>query len=408
MNLSFNRLFSMNILKLLFLKFAGVFLFFLLSLGLINHSAKAQIIDCEISILVDMPVCNGQFVSLSVPEIENYTYLWEPGGQTTAEILVKAIETTSYRVSVTDTTTGENCLSPFFELEVRSRSIVEFEQMQLTCTNGDNDNGNTAMLQATATGEAESYTYRWQVRPLQIAPGNPSLAIGLKAHLWYYLETEDSFGCVQTDSVFTEAYPNPEVQIDADPDTAYIQNPYIDFSFENLSAGDIDITGHFWEFGDESPGSDLLIPRHLYTEEGDYTVILKVFNPQGCDTVFAKEVKVLPIKLKIPNIITPNGDGINDYFVITEAPPGEEEIEENTIKSLSFSGAKPLSAYYQKTSLVVFNRQGRKVFESINYQNDWDGGNLKDGVYFYVLHCEGFKSNEVYKGSLTIMGSRNN
>jgi PKD repeat protein len=397
----------MIISKLLQKKTSVLFFFFMLTMGITNHQVQAQMIDCEIRVLVDLPVCNGQFVSLSVPENENYIYLWEPGGQTTAEILVKATETATFRVSVTDTTTGEDCLSPFYELEVRPRAIVEFEQMQLTCTNGDNDNGNTAIVQATASGDADNYIYRWQVRPLQIAPGNPSLAIGLKAHLWYYLETEDSFGCIQTDSIFTEAYPNPDVLIEADPDTAYIQNPYIDFSFENLSAGDIDITAHFWEFGDESPGSDLLTPRHLYTEEGNYTLILKVFNPQGCDTIFAKEVKVLPIKLKIPNIFTPNGDGINDYFVITEAPPGEEEVE-NAIKSLTFGGAKPLSAYYQKTSLVIFNRQGRKVYESTNYQNDWDGGNLKDGVYFYVLQCEGFKSKEIYKGSLTIMGSRNN
>ncbi len=366
-------------------------------------TVNAQV-DCQISADASMPLCYGQLVKLEVLEQENATYSWSTG-DTTFSIEFFAFETQDYQVTVTDTITGEICESAPFTLEVRPAFDIVLEQMQLTCTNGDNDNGNTAMISASATGESENYAYRWDVPPIQIAPGNPSLAIGLKAHQWYFIDVEDDFGCIQTDSIYTEAYHNPLVEIEADPDTAYIQNPFIDFSYENLSADSIQITNHFWEFGDESPSSDLLTPQHLYTEEGDYNVILTVVNEQGCDTVFLKQVKVLPIKLKIPNVITPNGDNINDLFVITEAPAESDEEGNNTFKALSNSQFRPLNDYYQRTTLVIFNRHGRKVYESVNYQNDWDGGGLKDGTYFYVLQCEGFKSNEVYKGSLTIIGS---
>lgn len=368
--------------------------------------AKAQL-ECIIEADAAMPLCYGQLVKLQVTENENYLYSWEPTGDTTFSIEFNAYETQEFTVTVTDTTNGESCMSAPFTVEVRPAFEIALEQMQLTCTNGDNESGNTAMVSALATGISDSYTYRWDVPPIQIAPGNPALAIGLKAHLWYFINIEDQFGCIQQDSIYTKAYNNPLVEIEADPDTAYIQNPYIDFSFTNLSADSIEITNHFWEFGDESPSSDLLTPEHLYTEEGDYNVILTVVNPQGCDTVYLKAVKVLPIKLSIPNVITPNGDNINDQFIITEAPPGEDEEENGGLKMAMNNAYKPLSTYYKKTTLVIFNRQGRKVYESINYQNDWDGGGLKDGAYFYVLQCEGFKSNEVYKGSLTIIGSNN-
>lgn len=378
----------------------------LLMAGLIfSISAKAQDVDCEITADADMPLCYGQLVKLQATEGENYIYSWEPTGDTTSSIEFKAFETQDFVVNITDTVSGVSCMSAPFTVEVRPSFEIELEQMQLTCTNGDNDNGNTAMLNATASGDSEPYTYRWDVSPIQIAPGNPRLAIGLKAHLWYFINIEDQHGCFQQDSIYTQAYQNPVVEIEADPDTAYIQNPIINFSFTNLSADSIEITNHFWEFGDESPSSDLLTPEHLYTEEGDYIVILTVVNPYGCDTIYLKEVKVLPIKLKIPNVITPNGDNINDQFIITEAPPGEDE-QNSGLKMASNSNAyKPLSTYYKSTTLVVFNRHGRKVYESTNYQNDWDGGGLKDGTYFYVLKCEGFKSNEVYKGSITIIGS---
>ncbi|MCK9450527.1 MAG: gliding motility-associated C-terminal domain-containing protein [Bacteroidales bacterium] len=372
---------------------------------LFSFSAKAQL-ECIITADADMPLCYGQLVKLTVTEGDNYIYSWQPTGDTTSSIEFKAFETNEFVVNVTDTITGESCMSSL-TVEVRPAFEISLEQMQLTCTNGDNDNGNTAMINATATGDTEPFTYRWEVSPVQIAPGNPRLAIGLKAHQWVFITIENQFGCFQQDSIYTESYQNPVVEIEADPDTAYIQNPIINFSFTNLSADSIEITNHFWEFGDESPSSDLLTPEHLYSEEGEYSVILTVVNPQGCDTIYLKQVKVLPIKLKIPNVITPNGDNINDLFVITEAPPGEGE-ENGVLKSATNSNAyKPLSAYYKSTTLVIFNRHGRKVYESTNYQNDWDGGGLKDGTYFYVLKCEGFKSNEVYKGSLSIVGSSN-
>jgi PKD repeat protein len=370
---------------------------------LLNNTTLVAQPECEITADLEMPVCQGDFVTLSVPAVEGYTYLWQPGGQTSSQIVVEALETRNYRVTVTNPQSNEECMSAPFEVTVRPSFNVTIEQVQLTCTNGDNDNGNTAMLQATAEGNDGSYTYKWDVRPIQIAPDNPSLAIGLKAHLWYFVTTTDGFGCSRLDSVFTTAYANPDVEIYSKPDTAYIQNPFIEFSFENLIPDSVPVTNHFWDFGDDSPTTDLLTPVHLFREEGTYNIVLTVFNPQGCDTVFAKEVKVLPVKLKVPNILTPNGDGNNDVLLITEAPPENDDITPASFKQLNVEGNKPLSLYYKSSSLVIFNRQGRIVYESDDYQNDWDGGNLPDGVYFYVLKCFGWKSNEVYQGSITII-----
>jgi len=57
--------------------------------------------------------------------------------------------------------------------------------------------------------------------------------------------------------------------------------------------------------------------------------------------------------------------------------------------------------------LVIFNRFGRIVYESDNYKNNWNGGNLPDGTYFYVLKCQGYKNkNMVYKGSVTIFAKK--
>jgi gliding motility-associated-like protein len=83
----------------------------------------------------------------------------------------------------------------------------------------------------------------------------------------------------------------------------------------------------------------------------------------------------------VPNGFTPDGDGINDKFVI----PG-----------LSASASKVLN---------IFNRYGNKVYESTDYQNDWDGTSslngveLPDDTYYYVLELDG---GEVIQGFVYI------
>jgi len=55
------------------------------------------------------------------------------------------------------------------------------------------------------------------------------------------------------------------------------------------------------------------------------------------------------------------------------------------------------------SQLIIYNRWGKKVYESNNYQNDWDGDNLADGVYYYVLKYETYIEALELSGSVTIM-----
>jgi gliding motility-associated-like protein len=70
--------------------------------------------------------------------------------------------------------------------------------------------------------------------------------------------------------------------------------------------------------------------------------------------------------LFIPNVFTPNGDGSNDVFFIRNLP-AEPSINQ----------------------LIISNRWGKEVFVSENYQNNWDGAGVADGLYFYRLKIQG-------------------
>ncbi len=83
-------------------------------------------------------------------------------------------------------------------------------------------------------------------------------------------------------------------------------------------------------------------------------------NINGCaDTV---ALNVIAPDMIIPNIFTPNNDGKNDLFVI-----------------------KDLGSY-PGSQLIIFNRWGNEVYRSDNYLNNWDGGNLAEGTYYYTLN----------------------
>jgi gliding motility-associated-like protein/uncharacterized repeat protein (TIGR01451 family) len=85
--------------------------------------------------------------------------------------------------------------------------------------------------------------------------------------------------------------------------------------------------------------------------------------------------------LLIPNLFTPNGDGINDTFEIN----GLAEFTENEI--------------------TIVNRWGNEVFRVKGYQNNWTGEGLNEGTYYYLLRARKGGNNEwkVFKGYITLI-----
>ena len=376
--------------------------------------AKAQD-PCEITCSAQMPVCSEAPVTLSVPNNYQYSFVWTPGGQTSNSIVVRPYATTTYRVVITETETGERVCENEITVEVLPRFEMKFRQLKLTCSNSESDNGRTAQVVAAVDSLGTIYNppfdYQWQVSPLHIAPGEPTWAIGLEAYKYYYIKVTDGRGCTQTDSVSLRAYPNPIVEITTDPgDTVYLQNPHETYSFENLSADTLDISNFYWILNQQyNITSTEDEPRFTYVDVGDYNTELKVYNPQGCDTSYFKSIRVEPVKLKIPNVFTPNGDGTNDYFIIsleTGSDSPSDGKKGNRDQHYEYEDYEPLSRYYESSELTIFNRWGRIVYHSKDYKNNWDGDSLPDGTYFYVLKCHGLKNDATYNGSVMIVKAR--
>lgn len=94
-------------------------------------------------------------------------------------------------------------------------------------------------------------------------------------------------------------------------------------------------------------------------QEGIYTFEVSA----GCNEVVQEsvELSLITCEVSTPNVMTPNGDGVNDELI--------------------FSGLQ----YHPNSELFVYNRWGNLVHSDLNYQNNWDGGGLPSGLYYYVL-----------------------
>jgi len=98
---------------------------------------------------------------------------------------------------------------------------------------------------------------------------------------------------------------------------------------------------------------------------GTYNIKVVTENtPYVSESNYVQCVQPEPPTLVIPNVITPNFDGTNDYF---------------TIKNLE---------RYGDNTLLIKNRWGRTVYQKQNYNNDWVASNVPDGVYFGILTYE--------------------
>lgn len=274
-------------------------------------------------------------------------------------------ETTTIQIIATDE--SGNIVTCSFSVILPALPQITFGTVSPFCFNGTD-----GIINAVASGGVAPYTYLWSngaTTPVisNIPSGNYSLTV------------TDAVGCSVTGSA---SIPQPsKVTLTYSVSTfaggSNVSSKEAEDGWINASAsGGQPPYAWLWSTGaNTSSISDLGV--------GTYWVVVTDFN--GCvDT--ATIVLIPPFLLNIPVAISPNGDGLNDTFIID----GLEDHPEN--------------------NLVIFNRWGEIVYRKENYLNDWDGTSeaplqlgkkeLPDGTYFYHLRIKDQVS--VIKGSLII------
>jgi PKD repeat protein len=183
----------------------------------------------------------------------------------------------------------------------------------------------------------------------------------------YKLQVSDSFGCLSESSFFYQSI-HVKADFTVEPDKG--QAP-LEVTFTDKS---VRASKYKWEFGDTSTSTLSNPEPHIYFRPGEYSVKLTIESDLHCIDSLRLEKKIVvdPSDLKIPNVFTPDGDGINDNFVV---------------KAISL----------RNLSVEVFSQSGLKVYsffgegEKLREWKGWDGNvnsssvKAAPGVYFYFI-----------------------
>ncbi|CAN5859491.1 hypothetical protein BH11BAC7_BH11BAC7_28790 [soil metagenome] len=166
-------------------------------------------------------------------------------------------------------------------------------------------------------------------------------------------------------NVFVTIVNAPYVNFSAYPPSPQITGTMIQFT--DFSAGAV---SWFWDFGDGA-NSTQQNPQHAFSSLTDSVFIVSLTTTlaggcTGTDTIHFRIVHE-PLVLTIPNVVTPNGDGVNDFFHVGN-----------------------LEDYYPGSKLEVFNRWGNSIYTNEDYRNDWRP-DVTDGTYYYILTIPGFE-----------------
>lgn len=333
---------------------------------------------------------------------ENYTYIWEPYGQNTS-----TIEThyepggdVRYVVNVMNTQAQLVCETrDTIDVALRTQPLPNFAPIPFTFEGCD-------PLTLTFDNKSIDAThYFWDFGDgitSELESPTHTYAEGIYT-LKYYAYSDD--GCV--DSVISEGgvavYPTPQAAFSWEPVYPSVLNPVV--RFKNNTVPDINSNKYFWEiqYNRDNPLSVETLTTHNATFDfsqyangdvsGTYGVrlIARTDNlaPSGnmiyCSDTAANSVLVVNDFLQFPNVVTPNGDGVNDRFVIL-----------NLLDGMG----------YPVNTLDIYNKWGTRVYHKENISSDedfWDPADLPSGTYFYRFSAQGYNGNIEHNGSIEVI-----
>ncbi|UII25928.1 FG-GAP-like repeat-containing protein [Fulvivirga maritima] len=183
-------------------------------------------------------------------------------------------------------------------------------------------------------------------------------------------------GCDNLGNITLDEYPETVVNITSDSVTVSPGS--------NVQLNATGLANYLWSPGSSLNDSTIANPIATVNQSETYTV--EGTDNNGCygmasiDLFIATDMVGNIIKPK--NFFSPNsGDNINDLWVI-------EKIEQ-----------------FPECAVTIIDQSGNLLYEAQPYNNDWDGTSngqmLADGVYYYVIKCDGSKVTK--SGSITIL-----
>lgn len=314
--------------------------------------------------------------SVSTGTVDSWSWYFGDGQTSSSQNPTHTFLTANtYEVSLVVTSNAGCTDSIMNEVVVNPIPTVGFTPT-LFCVNGPTQFDNTSTV---TPGTFASWNWSFGDGTTSIEQ-NPAHDFTTAGNYSVTLVGTSDAGCSSTQSQNITIYASPIPNFSEDAFCPGIAVNFIDLS--TIAVGTIDSWS--WNFGDGSTSSNQN-PTHQFVDVTSSLVSLTTVSDQGCTNTISQQIIFDgAIDLQMPNVITADGDGINDFLLIDETYQSCYQFE-----------------------LLLFNRWGQLVYSMKNYQTAFSGldssGNvLEDGVYFYKLITTGDQKD----GFITVSRSK--
>ncbi len=326
-----------------------------------------------LAVMPDPNVCKGDDVLLQASGTG--TFLWGPeegldNPNISNPTALNVQEDRTYMVSLANG--GFSC---------RNVKQIHIKVFKATATDLDTSicrRGTVVPLSSGAVDGIAPITYDWQPANLfnNNTISNPEVTIQDATNLTLIIK--DGKGCTDTVNFYVGLLPVPnlsfEKEVNVNCDSAVVL-------YKNTSKN---ADSYTWSINDNfvSSGKDLL---QTISYDQSYALKLEGSNTFGCKSTLVIDDTVSAFlsyyQLLVPNVFSPNNDLLNEKFGIPSS-----------------------SQLINCTEMVIFDRWGKKTFESSNTIPYWDGKNTKgelaaEGTYFYIIT---FKKKQ-YTGTVQLI-----
>lgn len=293
----------------------------------------------------DTVACKGDTILLRSPISVNHSYSWSTGANSDS---LQVTATGTYTLTVSNQC---GTLSEQIDVDFANPALVSLPADTGFCQ------GDTLLIGVTA----QPFTlYSWQ-------DNSPSTSFLVDSPGLYAITATNVCGSA-SDQVSVQVNPLPIVDLGADQ--TYCNTAA--FVFDPQLPG----LNHLWQDGSTATS-------FTATVAGSYFVT--VSDELGCSGSDSVDVtEFCQTILNVPNVFSPNNDGINDVF----------RVEYLAVSDFS---------------LLIFNRWGHKVFESTDPGRAWDGtsnnGPLPESTYYYLInYVDVFDEKQTVNGHVILLG----
>jgi gliding motility-associated-like protein len=331
-----------------------------------------QLSFCDIdTVLIDVDVTNGGNFTIDWTLLGGNTMQIDDGTITDPTLTNPANSGTYMWQFVIDN--GEGCVhtdTVAFDIDIAV-------PLDLSATGGPGIcPGDSVQLAAQLVTANNAVTYDWLPgAELTTTTGPNTTSTTPTSGTYQVIGLDTTTGCTDTAYVDVVVYPSVSLSF-------YATNPlgFKPHSTDFINTSDPTLVNWQWTFGDGIGISNLFEPSYYYAQAGVYQVSLTAENTFGCrNEAFGTVTVETPYELVIPNVFSPNGDGMNDLFEIVHSGVAVFHCE-------------------------IFNRWGKKVHEYDNVAQHWSGENNADGTYYYLITTTSEQGDSFdYQGSFTLL-----